>query len=111
MDNAGMTHTERSLQVVRLNNKSVRTIAFAEDIRRGNKSAEQIWMPARFFGHTQTSCLRWTTNCRSSFAANCGVPPYRKRQLGSKATLSIVCSRIATASHNCGGNLSTLELT
>src|SRR5260370_16018177 len=111
MDNAGMTHTERNLQVVRLNKKSVRTIVFAEDIRCGNKSAEQIRVPALLVCHTKISCLRWTTNFRSSCAANCGVPPYRKCQLGIEATLSIVCFRIVTASYNCGGHFSTLELT
>jgi hypothetical protein len=52
LDDAELPNTQCNLQIVRLNTNLVCTVVFAESIRRGDKSPEQVWMPAWFVCHT-----------------------------------------------------------
>jgi hypothetical protein len=51
LGNAGAANTQCNLQIVRLNANSVCTVVSAKDIRRGDKSPQQVWMPAWFICH------------------------------------------------------------
>jgi hypothetical protein len=51
LGDAGAANTQRNLQIVRLNTNSACTVMFAEGIRRGDKSPQQVWMPAWFICH------------------------------------------------------------